>query len=532
MSTCTIDRRSFMQGASLAAASLGACALTGTAPADAAEPAWDIETDVVVVGSGAAGCCAAIAACQEGAEALILEKAPYTGGNTADCVGAIHSAIAVDDVEGWIQSRIAGSQDMLPEEDIRTFVNYEMEIPDWLYDDLDMDTAETPHPNGTTMYSPMVGSGPGNGHDLAEFLVSKAEEFGAQVMLSTPVVKLVKDWGADQVIGVVAQSGDETLNIKARRGVVLACGGYENDPELQSNVNFPGIQFLPWGTPYNTGDGIRLAGAVGAQMWHFGCFEQAGPVPIKAYHEIEGNPAYILHYNQTSFTRRAEGGSFIMVNRKGQRFMNENKGIGHQKDTLPIYNFTEKAGEYDNFPFFFVCDQKFIDLGPLAGVPQYNGNGYSHVAFSDDHEYPVWSNDNQAEVEAGLIMKADTVEELAALMEVDPEGLAASVAAFNDEAAGTVEPAFGRPIETILPLEGPFYAVECGIALINTQGGAKRNAESQILDYANAPIPRLYGAGEFGSFNGGYLYMFGNVAEAITSGRIAGMNAAKLEAWC
>ena len=526
----TLDRRSFVKGAS-ATAALGTCALAAPV-ASADEAAWDVETDVVVIGSGGAGCCAAISSCEAGAETIVLEKASYPGGSTADSVGCIHSAIEFPDIDAWIESRMEGSVGTVDEAEVRAFVNHEAEMPDWIIDELGMETVPTVHPyNGTTMFNILVGTKTGNGHDLMDFLYNKAVEYGATFMFNTPAVKLVRNWETGEIIGVVADQ-DGPKRIKARKGVIMALGGYENNQELQAQYNYPGIPMYAWGTPNNTGDGIKLAGEVGAQMWHFQCLEFAGLFPLKAYQELEGNPVYTLLYNHTNFTARNEGGSFIFVNRKGERFMNENMGIAHQKTTLPIFDFSEPEGNYLNWPLYFVCDQKFLEIGPVADIINYYGSYfYSHVGSRNDYDYKQWSPDNQAEIEAGFILKADTPEELAELIGVDPQGLAQSVATFNEEAGGSVEPSFGRPVETMLPLEGPFYALECGMALINTMGGAKRNAESEILDFDNNAIPRLYGAGEFGSFNGGILYMFGNIAEAMTSGRVAGLNAAALPSW-
>ncbi len=84
------------------------------------------------------------------------------------------------------------------------------------------------------------------------------------------------------------------------------------------------------------------------------------------------------------------------------------------------------------------------------------------------------------------------------------------------------------PLEKI---EGPFYGIEIALGLLNSQGGAKRNGQSQVLDVAGNPIPRLYSAGEFGSIYG-YMYNGGgNISEAVSTGRIAGQGCAALEPW-
>ena len=143
-----------------------------------------------------------------------------------------------------------------------------------------------------------------------------------------------------------------------------------------------------------------------------------------------------------------------------------------------------------------------------------------------------WSEENEAEVASGIVVKAATIEELAARIGRDPAILAAEVDAYNAACADGTDPHFGRRPETLLPLSsGPFYAVEIKPAIVCTGGGARRTIEAEVLDWDGRAIPRLYEAGELGSMfsdlyqNGSYL------TEAMISGRAAGANAVRLTAW-
>jgi len=139
-----------------------------------------------------------------------------------------------------------------------------------------------------------------------------------------------------------------------------------------------------------------------------------------------------------------------------------------------------------------------------------------------------WSDDNLREVEKGWIRKADTLAELATLIELPSDVLEATVARFNAFAAKNEDPDWGRGRDTLAALLAPpYYAMELTPAFVNTQGGPRRNEAAQIMGVDGSPIGRLYSAGELGSI---YSFLYqggGNIGECFAFGRIAGRNAAK-----
>jgi uncharacterized protein with FMN-binding domain len=142
--------------------------------------------------------------------------------------------------------------------------------------------------------------------------------------------------------------------------------------------------------------------------------------------------------------------------------------------------------------------------------------------------HPSFSADNSAEIQDGLIKKAGTIRELAALISYDPAVLENTVTEFNAMARQGRDTYFNRSANTMAPLgSGPYYAMELIPAYVNTQGGARRNIECEVLDPAGKPIPRLYSAGEFGSFYPDQYNAGGNLGETMVTGRTAGTNAAK-----
>jgi succinate dehydrogenase/fumarate reductase flavoprotein subunit len=142
-----------------------------------------------------------------------------------------------------------------------------------------------------------------------------------------------------------------------------------------------------------------------------------------------------------------------------------------------------------------------------------------------------WSSDNTEEIKKGWIMKADTIGELATKIGMNPKTLEETVSTYNRNCALGTDP-FGKPKEWLVTIDSPpYYAIKQFPGGPNTQGGAERNVRCQILDTNDNPIPRLYSAGEFGSFYGFLYEGGGNIAECLATGRIAGRNAAAEKPW-
>ena len=162
---------------------------------------------------------------------------------------------------------------------------------------------------------------------------------------------------------------------------------------------------------------------------------------------------------------------------------------------------------------------------------------YSAVPY----DFVPWSNDNMEAIERGWILKADTIEELAAKIKedsenrdmMDPEKLAATVARFNELCEKGEDEDFGRLANTMGPVEnGPFYAVKLYPGGPNTKGGLDADATRHVLDWEGNQIPRLYTAGEISSVFKFTYQAGGNLTECIVCGRLAGKNVAAEESWC
>jgi hypothetical protein len=172
-----------------------------------------------------------------------------------------------------------------------------------------------------------------------------------------------------------------------------------------------------------------------------------------------------------------------------------------------------------------VFDEKTRRAGPITMIHRSAGRA-PFVTYNMARELHTWSADNSDEIERGWIRRGDTVAQLAEATQIDPTGLEQTVAKFNRFCGDGADEDFGRDHRRLSPLDTPpFYACECVVNSINTQGGPRRNAKSQVLDPYGNPIPRLYAVGEFGSVFG-FLYPGGcNLPECIVSGILAGRSA-------
>jgi len=223
----------------------------------------------------------------------------------------------------------------------------------------------------------------------------------------------------------------------------------------------------------------------------------------------------------TSIPWHSKTGHFIFVNKYGKRFMKETKSIYHYKGPLDVFLFDHERAEYPNVPAYLIFDDVHRKSGPISRKPP------DPVGYEIVHKVHDWSNDNALEIDKGWIIKADTLADLAGKINVERAGLEETIKQFNSYAAAGKDGAFNRSRDSMAPIQTPpYYALELGLVLVNTQGGPKHNRYGQVLDPDDKPIPRLYAAGELGSFFG-FLYQVGtNYPEAWAFGRIAGMRAA------
>ncbi len=549
-----LSRRGFLKLGGIVTGSLAVAGLAGCSGGASEEKpaylpeAWDQETEILVVGCGGAGISAGITAATEGlGECLVLEAAPagFEGGNTRLSAQVMFVPRSVEGAMKY-QRNLNGPYEV-DEDLLRAWAENICENVDWLMD-LGLDPRETPAFNpewadveGSEECNCYLLDGTIGAQSCWNGLALAAEENGVAIQNDTRVVDLVFDPATKEVFGVKAEVAGEEKFIKASKAVILACGGFENDPEMIKEYFTPGMYDIkPHGTIYNRGDGVRMAKRIGAELWHMNNF-------ANNTFSIQVSPDVNPTVNPVAFA----GKDFIYVGANAKRYFYEEE-ISLQRHGKLMYGGVS-SNTVTPSPTYAIFGSKSYDA---AFVAQNVNNGFCtwHGIYGTGTNL---SNDDL--LNAGIIVKGDTPEELAEKLGLDSDMLAATISGYNANALKGADPEYHRgeaiysafagfdaqqgedvdndavkpavaafQLETLDP---PYYGMKLSVGMMNTQGGAKRAANGQIVDVDGNPIPRLFGAGEFGciysyNYNGG-----GNVSEAISSGRLAAREAGKLEAW-
>ncbi|HWP60067.1 MAG TPA: FAD-dependent oxidoreductase [Candidatus Acidoferrales bacterium] len=491
---------------------------------------WDREADVVIVGYGFAGAASAIAAHDAGAQVLLLEKLPHPGGISILSGGGVAFARNAESAFAYLKRTCNGTT---PDEVLRPLAQGMVEIIDWISELAKVSGTEPsqseirgrgtyPFPGTDDIDSIKLKDFPAydafpwakglrGGARLFKMVVDNVALRKIEVLLSTPARSLITGAGGE-VLGVAAGQAGGEIKIKARRAVILASGGFENNTEMKLQY----FQAQPVYPVYlgNTGDGILMAQKAGAALWHMWHFH--GGYGFK-YPEF---PFAIRHVwaGPRNENRKMV---WIAVDRFGKRFMNEYPPAPQDTGARPLEHYDPDIQDYPRIPCYLIFDEEGRKLGPVA------------MAIVNDARYHYrWSEDNLAEVEKGWIKKAESIEALAALIELSPEALSATVARWNEQCAAGNDGDFRRPPKTMMSLtHPPFYAMEAWPIVSNTQGGPVHDAQQRVLDPMGQPIARLYVAGDISSVFGHLYLEAGNVTECFVGGRIAGRNAAKEPAW-
>jgi len=539
---------------------------------------WDVEADVVVIGSGAAGLTAALAAHEGGAKVVVLEKAKSVGGASAVSGGVV-----------WVPNNHHMSEVGIADSRAEA-IAYVTRLADGRSDDrliatfLDTAPAMLRFIESSTSlafkslarypdYHPELEGGKPGGRSLDPGLfdsnelgdwkkklrrspifgmtamsVAEATEWGVfskplklpfkllgerlskgfvcyggalvgrllkalldrsvQPMLETSARELLVEEG--RVCGVRVTQGERELRIRARKGVVLASGGFEWDTKLAAQ--FLGGQLShPNSPPCNTGDGLRLAMSLGADLANMNEAWWCPSVVIPG-EEYDGKPL-----NRGDFATRSMPHS-IIVNRRGARFVNEAQNYNDLMK--PFFTFDPLAYDRPNLPAWIVLDQQYLTR-------------YALLTFMPGQTAPEW------------LPQAATLAELAAKVGIDPQGLEATVARFNRFAVEGRDPDFhrgeslydsfyGDPDHTPNPNlgtieKGPFYALRIHPGAIGTKGGARVTLDAQVLRVDGEPIPGLYAAGNVmaGVTGPGYPGAGATIGAGMTFGFIAGSHAAR-----
>lgn len=533
-------RRGFVKTAGVALASAAALGLVACSPGGSSEAnaggasnaaangSWDEEFDVIVVGAGIAGNAAALTVATEGdgATCLLIEKGKTPSGNSPFCKG---DSIWTKDADALTEYMKELSHGTTPDDVLAAYAKGCSEIYDWMLamgvneDEMSItepSTRETAEDRNAEYHEYehsyafgyfAVGKNKDvevKGPDHVQVFLQQAVAEHADVVdyrVSTPLVDLVQDPETGAVIGAVV--GDkEQKRIRANRGVILCCGGFEHDPVMMQNYLGQSAA-IPGAGSLNTGDGHRICARLGADFWHMNNCAGFWMTGRNLENTASSNPPIF---------KPAPKGFGITVGINGRRFYMDWDGYNVREkypwmSDLSVHvgsrhGHMQFGGEWPHLPMpstaWFVFDSEGLAQGaiPESATSDPEKDGYAH--------------------------KADTIEELADKMGVPVEELVTTVDQWNECCANGKDIFFHRPESTLVPVQTPpFYAQLCAPSFLNTDGGPVRNADGAILDYDGNPIGGLYSAGEFGSIWGHYYEGGGNVAECLVFGRISAKSA-------
>ncbi|WP_061020765.1 FAD-dependent oxidoreductase [Bradyrhizobium sp. CCH5-F6] len=361
-----------------------------------------------------------------------------------------------------------------------------------------------------------------NGNALAGRLAKSALDLKIPMWLSSPVRELTVENGT--VTGAIVSRDGRDVRVRARQGVVLACGGFPHDVARRKKM-FPhaptGNEHYSPGPTGNTGDGLRLAEAAGGHV-EDRLPNAAAWVPVSLTTRKDGSKGVMPH-----FIDRAKPG-VIAVMRDGKRFANEGNSY---HDFVQAMIKAARPGE--EIAAFLVCDHKTLRKYGLGCVPPF--------------PMPLGHHLN-----TGYLMRGDTLEALAAKAGIDAKAFVETVRQFNATAPLGHDAAFGKgskaynryqgdamhgPNPCVAPIEnGPFYAIKMVVGDLGTYAGIVTDENARALDAEGRVIPGLYAAGnDMASIMGGNYPGAGiTLGPALTFGYIAGRhladNAAKRNA--
>ena len=587
-----VTKRTFLKGL-LATAAAGGVVSQASAKPQADLPAkWDREADVVILGYGGAGASAAITAKDAGADVVIFEKTAQGGGNTAVSSGGMMIPNNRERAITYLAKTYDFANSQKDQELLEAFVDEAMKSKDFL---LSLAPDQKVYIYGHAGFQNIPES---DAIDKWRFRTPKGQKtrggdmlfnnyrYAVETVRKVPVVYNARGLQLitqnDEVLGVWVEIDGKKQAVKARRGVVLATGSYEFDDNMLSNHTM-GQKFHRLGHPGNTGDGVRMAQAAGADLWHMNALS----CPL----------GLVVPSLKTALQINMLAPSYIYVDQDGKRFANEK--MDNHTCIYGVNVLDPIKHRYPRIPCFVVFDEAARVRGPIIGgatsgyalnrenykwskdnsaeiekgvivsaptieelakkinvpaenlvetVNRWNSqiNAGATSGYALNRENYKWSKDNSAEIEKGVIVSAPTIEELAKKINVPAENLVETVNRWNSQINAGADKDFGRPLEKkgkvafegreapviSRPIgDGPYYAAELYPTILNTQGGPRRNKLGQVLDPFGKPIARLYSADELGSMWGHIYQGATNNSEAWVFGRIAGRTVANETPW-
>ena len=588
-----LSRRQFVK---TAATGLGATALASIEPTPIAAAQgssqvpkhWDREADVVIIGAGATGLSAAIEAIENGASVIAVDAntdvgghAIVSGGNIALGGGTTRQEkygvkdspdLLFADLTDWSVVEPNGFPDYRynDKEIIRAFADNSAATCEWLMKHGVVFVEKTPdnagaHATGNSaprenhaapMQWPQMQTGvpvapdkqatTSAGIGFVRPMEASARKLGAQILLEHRMTGIVREsQNSGRVLGITVTNKGKTLNIRAKKGVIIGTGGHS------SNVNFRRIfdprlteEYQTMGEAYSTRDasGELAAMALGASLWgaynqtgEFGeALSKAGRIGSReGYVNLAWMPASpVFSRAGASGLRVADWQNVILVNQAGLRFYDETKG---QYPTANNYGAIKPytPGSYLNAANIKFDPPNFLNAA-LAGTGEaVNGGGPIWAIFdADAAKREGWNTaPPDVDVAGGLFFSGNTIAELARNIvnkyqrkPMPSEALQDTVTKYNSYVDAGKDPDFGKPAPKYKIQTPPFYAGWSTPVVHDSRAGLRINAKCEVIDLNGNAIPGLYCGGE----SAGGFSIHG-IARCSVQGRIAAREATKSE---
>lgn len=450
---------------------------------------WDEAAAVAVVGGGACGLTAALAAAQHGVDVLLFEKEPHARSNTARSSGMIPAAgtrfqraAGVHETPADFAADILKKNHGASDPDVTRLQTETIPVVvEWLVDVVGVDLRfvdDFTYPGHTSyrMHAPPDRTGAGLHSDMARAVAAHPR---ITSRVGAAVVGLVADENRDVVGLVVGGGGGGASRVRCAK-VILATNGFGANPEMVRQYTPAMAEAMYFGSEGNTGEGIVWGQLLGAKLDYMDAYQAHNSVAV---------PQGLL----MTYALVTKGG--FQANVHGKRFGTEDQG------------YSERA---------------------LEVLAQPGGLAWD-IYDAEIHEFALAFDYYRQGVATGAIVQAADITGLAAALGVDADGLAATLARFNEAAQGATADEQGRVLDR--PLRPPFYGVRVTGALFHTQGGLRVNEHAQVIREDGAPIGNLYAGGGTAagvSGHGPAGYLSGNgLLTAFVYGYLAGNHAAR-----
>lgn len=441
--------------------------------------------DAVIIGSGGTGLTAALQARELGLNVVVLEKNGKTGGNTNRASSGMNASESlvqlnegiIDNNRDFYEETLKGGGLLNDRAMLKYFVRHSAIAISWLmkYGVRLTDLTITGGMSRKRAHRP--GSMEPVGFYLTSRLTTQVKKQGVNIFTNARVTKLLQD-SKGKVKGVVVDTDDGEKTIKAQ-AVLLATGGFGASKEIIKKYRPDLVDYKTTNQPGATGDGLKLAKNVGAQLMQMN-FIQVHPTA-----NTDNPHVYLIGEGL-----RGEGA--ILVNKSGQRFVNE---LSTRKIVSDAITSLHEDGAY------LIFDSGV--RGHFAAV-----EFYDHI---------------------GLVKHGDNLADLAKEIGVDPANLETTVADWNKAIESHKDKEFGRTTGMDRAIDrGLYYAIHIHPAIHYTMGGIHINTETQVLDTNGNVIKGLYAAGEVsGGLHGNNRIGGNSIAETVIFGRQAGIQMAK-----